>query len=987
MTRRPARSLPRRTALHQALALHRRTLAIAGLVALATLQPATARAADECGALAPGGSVTCEATPDPYAGIDYQGVQDGTVVLGEGAHVDGSVAVMGDGSVRFIASGGSAIHGGVAPALEVASTSGSVEVVADEVIGGLHGIAALSGGGDVVVEAGYVEADIAIQAESTGGSVTVRAGELLAGPGGAGVVAGTIDGDISVSVDHIGIHDALYSQGVLAVSDHGDVSVDVGSIAFEGYRSEGVRAITLDGDIDVSVDQVSIIGGEVVGIFAGSQEGDVTIRAGDVSVLGDVARGIFADSLGDVTLEAGRVVTDGFIADAVQLLSWDGDVRARVDEIVAGGDWSTGISAEAAGDVDFDIGHVTTYGEYANGIGAFAGGDVTIRADYVETFGQGSAGIVVGTNEGDQLVEVGQVIVHANETEPTAAIATSTWSGDVRINVLDEVVAENGPAILSQSVEGSVHVDVRQGALVWGSLAGIMAEGGAGTRVDVGGIVVSRDGPALMLLGGDADVRIAASGRVYGSIETGDGDDRVANDGRVLLSGQSEFGAGEDVFANRGVVALRSLEGLQTVSVAGLERFENTGLVTLGNGYAGDLLSISGDFAGGSGSTVAMDVSLLDGGAADTLQVGSASGTTRLALNLLQSASGLGLDGPVLVQAAGDVDGSEFVLAGTRYGWVDFALDFDAGDRTWSLASDLGDRAYRTTVIADGARELWRAGTQAWSAGLREARADGVHAYAQVLSGEQDREADARSALGRRDLAWTSQVDGLQAGVETVHGGWRVGVLGGTGQSEMLFGDGDRSEFDGRHFGAYAAYAAGTGWYGQALLRADWLDLDTRWQSAGIASSDDARVMGLVLEAGRRVALGGLWLQPSARLQWTDTELPDLAGEAGTAELAGGDVLGGELGLALGNQAGEGGLPFQWTVDVALGREAGGDGDVRLGVDDEVVALGRDGAATYGRVGVGIGRRFGRVDLGARLEQAFGDAEGLSGMLSARVSF
>lgn len=981
------RPTPRHTALHQALAAHRRALAIAGLVALATLQPAPARAADECGALPAGGTVTCDATPDPYAGIDYQGVQDGTVVLGEGAHVDGSVAVMGDGAVRFIAGGGTAIHGGVAPALEVASTSGDVEVVADEVIGGLHGIAALSGGGDVVVEAGYVEADIAIQAESTGGSVTVRAGELLAGPGGAGVVAGTIDGDISVTVGHIGIHDALYSQGVLAVSDHGNVSVDVGSIAFEGYRSEGVRVITLDGDIDVSVDQVSIIGGEVVGIFAGSQEGDVDIRAGDVSVLGDVARGIFADTLGDVSVDAGRVVTDGFIADAIQLLSWDGDVRARVDEITTGGDWSTGISAEAAGDVDFDIGQVTTYGEYSNGIGAFAGGDVTVRADYVETFGQGSAGIVVGTNEGDQLIEVGQVIVHANETEPTAAIATSTWSGDVRINVLDEVVAENGPAILTQSVEGGVHVDVRQGALVWGSLAGIMAEGGAGTRVDVGGIVVSRDGPALMLLGGDADVRIAASGRVYGSIETGDGDDRVANDGRVLLSGQSDFGAGQDVFANRGVLALRSLDGLQSVAVAGLERFENTGLVTLGNGHVGDVLSISGEFAGGSGSTVAMDVSLLDGGAADTLQVGSASGTTRLALNLLQSASGLGLEGPVLVQADGEVDGSEFVLAASRYGWVDFGLDFNAQDRTWSLESDVGDRAYRTTLLADGARELWRAGTQAWSAGLRGERADGVHAYAQVLSGDQDREGEARSALGTRDLAWDARVDGLQAGVETVHGGWRVGVLGGTGRSEMRFDDGDRSEFDGRHFGAYAAYAAETGWYGQALLRADWLDLDTRWDSAGIDARGDARVMGAVFEAGRRIALGGLWLQPSARLQWTDTELPDLAGDAGTAALAGGSALGGELALALGNQAGEGGLPFQWSLDVALGREGGEDGDVRLGVDDETLALERDGAATYGRVGAGIGRRFGRVELGARVEQGFGSAEGLSGMLSARVAF
>lgn len=983
----------RRAPLALAIASHWRgaalgRVAFAGLVGLAALQPLSALAAEECGAAAPGGTVTCAPGAEPYTGIDYQGVQDFEVVLGSGAQVHGSVAVMGDGEVRFTAEAGTEVIGGVAPAIEVASTSGRVSVVADQVQGGLHGIAALSGGGDVSVVADRVAADIAIQAESFTGNVSVTARELHGGAGGAGVVAGTVSGDIAVSVGEIHVQDALYSQGVFAISDSGAIDVDVGSITIAGHRSEGIRALTLSGDIDIRAGDVWMDGGEIVGIFAGSDTGNVSIEAGNVGVFGDVARGIFVDTYADIDVRADSVQTNGFIADGLQLLSLDGNIRAEVGAIEAGGDWSTGISAETGGAVDFHLGTVRTYGEYSAGVGAFAGGDVSIVVDRVEAFGNGSSGIVVGTGEGNQHLVVGSVISHFEDGDLTAAIATSTWSGDTRIEVLDEVVALNGPAILSESIEGGVRVDVRENAFVFGSLAGIMAHSGTGTRVDIAGIVLGGEGPSLQVSGGGSDIRVAATGRLWGPFQLSEGVDVLANDGRVYLEGASDFGDGADRLVNRGLLALAPLAGpAASVRVDGLERLENAGRISLVNHHTGDLMSFSGELVGSGTSRVALDVSLLAGGSADTLEVGSASGTTVIELNLLQAASGLGLDGPVLARATGTATGGEFVLAQNALGFMDLGLDFDAVDRTWSLESELGERAYRTAFVADGARALWRAGVDAWSQGRRGGGEDGLSAWAQVLGGETDQEGRARSAQGRRDVAWDGSHDGVQVGVEYATGAWRVGALGGAGRSDMRFGNGDRSEFDGQHLGAYAAWDGAQGWYGQALLRADWLDLDTRWASVGIHGEQDARVVGTALEFGRRIAMGSLWLQPSANLQWTDVDLPVLSGNAGRVDLAGGSSLAAGIGLALGNDAGRSSLPFQWTVDVALGRDAGDDGEARLDIVDDTVLVERDGASTHGRLGLAVAKRFGRTELGARVEQAFGDTEGLGGMLSARVRF
>lgn len=983
----------RRAPLALAIAAHWRgaalgRVAFAGLVGLATLQPLSALAADECGAATPGGTVTCAPGADPYAGIEYQGVQDFEVVLGGGAQVHGSVAVMGDGELRFTAGAGTEVIGGVAPAIEVASTSGRVSVVADQVQGGLHGIAALSGGGDVSVVADRVAADIAIQAESFAGNVSVTARELHGGAGGAGVVAGTIGGDIHVAVDEILVQDALYSQGVFAISDSGAIDVDVGIIAIAGQRSEGIRALTTSGDIGIRVGDVWMDGGEIVGIFAGSDTGNVDIEAGTIGVFGDVARGIFVDTYADIDVRAESVQTNGFIADGLQLISLDGDIRAEVGAIEAGGDWSTGISAETGGSVRFDLGTVRTYGEYSAGVGAFAGGDVHIAVDYVEAFGNGSSGIVVGTGEGDQHLVVGTVVTHSEGGDLTAAIATSTWSGNTLIEVLDEVVALNGPAILSESIEGGVRVDVHENAFVFGSLAGIMAHSGTGTRVEIAGLVLSGEGPSLQVSGAGSDIRVAATGRLWGPLLLSEGVDVLANDGRVYLEGTSDFGDGADRLVNRGLLALAPLAvAPSTVRVDGLERLENSGRISLVNQHTGDLVSISGELVAGNASRVALDVSLLAGGSADTLEVGSASGTTVIDLNLLQSASGLGLDGPVLARATGTASGNEFVLAQAAFGFMDLGLDFDAVDRTWSLESELGERAYRTAFVADGARALWRAGVDAWSNGQRGNHEDGVSGWAQVLGGETDHEGRARSALGRRDVAWDGTHDGVQVGVEYAAGPWRVGALGGVGQSDMRFANGDRSEFDGQHLGAYAAWEGSQGWYGQALLRADWLDLDTRWASVGIQGEDEARVVGTALEFGRRIALGSLWLQPSANLQWTDVNLPVLSGTAGRVDLAGGSSLAAGIGLALGNDAARSTLPFQWSVDVALGRDAGDDGEVRLDIVDDTVLVARDGASTQGQLGVGLSKRFGRTELGARVEQAFGDTEGLGGMLSARVRF
>lgn len=967
----------------------RRRVAAAGLInILALIHVAGARAAEECGEAQPGDTIVCEATGKPYEAIDYSGVDDFGLVLGDGVVVEGSITVMGDGAISVVSEPGSVIDGAIQPAMDIGSTSGTVTIDVHEVSGDFHAVAAVAGG-DVAVSADKVSGTIAIQAESVEGDVTVDAGQAFThGEGGAGVFAATGDGTVTVSVDEIHANDVLYSQGVIALSDSGDIHVDVGTIEMAANRSEGVRADSYSGDIHVKVDSITLIGGENVGISAVNDTGRTVIEAGSIVTRGNVGRGILAASFGDILVTADYVETDGFIYDGLQLLSTEGDVMASVGDIVARGDWSIGITAETGGSVAFDIGSVTTFGEFGDGIGAFAGGDVTIDVDSVQVFGPGSSGIIVGTG-GNQTINVGTVIARGTENAGGVAIGTTAFDGDVAIRVREAAISGRDSAIVTQSVNGGVSVAVDAGATVAGRLGGIFAASRTGTRLDIAGTVSAVEGPTLNILGGAADVRIGATGTVRGSLLLTDRGDLVTNDGRILLAGESNFAGGYDRLVNNGRIGISAAETPATVRLLGLDRLDNGGSISLANGRTGDLFWLSGNLHGRGDASLALDVSLADGGTADTVRVGSLSGVTTLSLDFAEAAGGLGLGEVVLARSEGDAPPGALVLdeASSSLGFVDFSLAFNAAGRSWRLRGDLNDRGFRTALVGQGARDLWREGVRAWSTGLTLAPAgEGLQAWAQGLAGGNDRDGTASSGGTDRSIDWRARHDGVQLGLEKAGNGWRFGLTGGYGSEEMDWRDGDESRFDGFNLGAYAAYE-GAAWFARGLVRADWLDLETDWASVGLDEEGDAETIGAALELGHRAELAGFSLEPTVSLQWIDTDLPDFAGTSGTARFSGGSAFTADAGLWLGAGEGWAGLPVRPWLSLGAGVEAGRGDRVDLTIGEDQVRIEEEGTGAYARAGLGISGDVGRVRLYAQGEGRIGDVEGLNAVVGARLSF
>jgi hypothetical protein len=962
---------------------------VASLVSLlALIQGSAAWASDECGAPDANGKVVCGAAGSPYGDVDYNGADGLDLTLESGAAIEGSLTVLGDGAIKITAVPGSRIDGQITPALDIGSTTGTVDVTVDQVTGGLHGVAAVAGG-DVTITANEVTASIAVQAESVDGNVVVQAAKLnTGGEGGAGVNAATGAGDVRVSVDEIHAASGLYLQGVIATSVSGDVDVTVGTIDLKADRSEGVRADSYSGDIDVKVNSITITGGETVGVSAINDTGSTSIDVGSIVTKGNVGRGIFASSFADIDVAVDYIETDGFIYDGAQLVSTEGDIKASAGEIRTKGDWSTGISAETGGSVRFDIGTVTTLGEYSDGVGAFAGGDVVLNVDSVETYGAGSSGIVVGTS-GDQTISVGTVIAHGKPNGGGPAIGTGTFAGDIAIEVREAAISGRDAAIVTSSVEGEVLIAVREEALVKGKLGGIFADGGGGVRIDIAGTVAGGDGPALDIRGGGADVRVASTGIVRGPVLLTDADDLLANQGRMVLSGESDFGDGADRLVNGGAIRIGRRDAAQIVRIDGLERLDNRGEISLANGIVGDRLLLSGQLAGSNGGALALDVSLMGSGSADLVRAGSLAGTTEVRLNLDKQVGGLGLRGVTLVRAAGDVDGSELVLApeGRNLGFVDFSLDFDAADNSWQLNGGLGERGYRTALAGNGARDLWREGVRAWSTqlALNRRQEDGLYAWTHALAGENDRRGTASTALGSRRIGWETDHDGMLFGIEKVAGDWRFGVAAGYGSADLAFGGGEESRFESVNAAAYAGYAS-NGWFGNVIVRADWLDTETQWGSVALDQEGEGDMVGAAIEAGYRADLGGFSIEPFASAQSLHVDLPDLASRFGKVRYLGGTSLAGEAGLRLEARQGRGGLPFEPSLTLALAVEDGGD-EVDLTISGDRIQIEEDGTRSYGRAALGIARDFGPLRLFAQGEGRFGEIEGYSGQMGASLRF
>jgi hypothetical protein len=458
------------------------------------------------------------------AGAIAAGTQTGSVVVTTGANsvVDGQGPNL-DGILAVVFS-------------DSQNGTGTVNVTANgTVAGGQHGI----------------------EAKAELGSATVQANNTVIGTGGAGIVANTIMGDVSVTTGATAKVSGLGGDGIHAyTTTSGNVSVTalgetLGSV-------NGIEATTF-GSASVTTGVGSVISQQGSGILVSSSGGANVVTGGDVT--GGAGDGIIAyGGNGNVRVvtAAGHAVRgtgDGIRADSLSDL-----VTVLANGLVAG--TSFGIRAEAAnGSVNVVTGTEDVSGGW--GIDAIGWKNVSVT----------SAGNVLGTEGGIRAsgvlgdVSVSSAAGYLVSGEHGTGIDASTNTGTSTVVANGDVVGRNGYGIFAHTATGDVTVATASDSKVTGLNSAIFAYASTAGKVSVTalGDAFGKSGIVTYAADGVAEV-VTGTGTITGStyegiFSEGTVQSTVTNNGIVkgLTEGVVTYSSGGNSINNNGLIENFSL--------------------------------------------------------------------------------------------------------------------------------------------------------------------------------------------------------------------------------------------------------------------------------------------------------------------------------------------------------------------------------------------------------------------------------------------
>ncbi|WP_332811817.1 autotransporter outer membrane beta-barrel domain-containing protein [Sphingomonas sp.] len=753
-----------------------------------------------------------------------------------------------------------------------------------------------------------------------------------------------------------GACDTSFSVGELTTSGDGSTGALVRSA---GGTTGSIGVLRTEGDdaagVDIATDPAACL-------ILGAGACDVGLVADDVSTGGDGAAGVLIASTGGVVTDLGRVATAGddsagiaIVQDPAACLAIGPGacrVQAEADDVDTGGDNSPGVVVESPGPIDVDAGEVTTGGDDSDAIHVEGGDEpVTVTAGAIVTTGDDSDGVEVVTVNGDQTLNVGPIRVSGLGSD--AVVATSVC-GDIGINVRDDIVSVQGNAIIASTGCG-VEVTTAPGADVAGATGGVLLTSGTGALLDIGGSVTAAAGPAIDVDGAAAEVIIRPTGSVAGAIDLTPNDDSLVNAGLFAPVGTSDFGAGADLFANDGQLRVRGTAALQ-----GLELLANNGSVDLADGAADDRLIVSGDFTGGAGSTLLLDVAAGTAGTpADGLVVGgNAGGTTAIELNLLGNVAVANPAGVVLVDAQTATSGA-FTLEGpTRAGLVDYSLRQQGGDIL--LVALPNAFAVEPLLAGRMGLDFWYQSADAWSESAAPRRANltadrpgmsfWVQGYGSTEESGERRDIDVFGTSSPADLRFDTDRRGVQAGIDFRTGaGFAFGITGGYqhAASELA---GSEFDLEGHNIGAYLLYGQSSGLYAELLAKADFFDVRLRNGALFLGAEPEGKSYGVEGELGYRTAFGGFDLDLGAGLAYVSTDLDGFEASGFRYEYDDAKSLRGRLGFRA-SASGSGLAPY---LDAKVLHEFNGDNDTVLSSGGFDLELADRGKRTWGRGELGL---------------------------------
>jgi outer membrane autotransporter protein len=865
------------------------------------------------------------------------------------------------------------------------STTGDLDV--DGFYG--HGIRALSDTGKITItHTGDIETygpggfgiraitknDISVTVD---GNITARDSDAILAQATLGNTTISMTGDISTVDDDAGGLDAVAKDGTVTINQIGDIAT-LGERA-TAIEAEGFKGITI-----TSVGNITTDDKESLGIDALAKAGAISITA-----TGDIAT-TDADSIG---IRADTSAADGNDIE----ITFAGDLRTA-------GEDSTAIAAAAAKSditISFSGGGITTSGDSAQGIAAYSKGyTLAFVSGDVATGGFSATGIeLIAADDGKiGLLLNGDVQTTGKTADGISAIAEN---GGVAMQLNGDIITDGESSIALTAVSDSAVVIVINGE-VQGGWTGIGVNIDSGGTAGLGIEAGARIGALSDVTLGDGDDGLVLNslGTITGSASLGKGDEEFKNGGtwnlrnfQDLDGDQSrdkeavaliDLGADTDSFANTGTLSLAAAsgatiwdttgqilhpgggnsditqEGVEQGFLLGLETFNHSGLITLSDGVAGDLLVITDQADGktkganlftSNGGALALDAVLDDGTSkqSDVLILDKAATGTGATRVLVSNAGGSGGqttgDGILVINVRDTSDADAFVLGNTPVaGAYQYDLVYQNAaktDQNWYLTSSFFEGSLEYPAIVSGVLETWQAGLGSLHDQIRSRRnqvemqdvalAELPNTATDIATGIADstsvRMNDAGQAGWLRvsgsdmeieqggsadfDVSATRAEAGFDVGFGDLvsPGDWLVtGAFAGYGWSQLGFDGGSDADFDIATVGAYATYFRGP-YYLDAVMKLDWLD--GNFSSENVSDDGDISlpVFGLSLQSGYRFDLtmpqnwGGLYLQPQAQLAYAHSGDDSFTDNSGSRiELEDADSLRGRLGARLGQE-------------------------------------------------------------------------------------
>ena len=740
--------------------------------------------------------------------------------------------------------------------------------------------------------------------------------------------------------------------GISIFSDHAPVQINTtGTIS--GINFNGIRVDSLTGSITVHATSGTVSGSAIspnAGIFVGTGgAGNITIDgAATITGFSGILAGFDVGASGSATVNTtGNITgTGGFAIDAGGPTT--GAISVQTSGIVSGVQGGINVFNIGTGllSVVVNGGSVTTTGGNAISAQTTGGANINIaNSGTLTSPGTDSSAVIAATSTTGAITitnNVGGVIQSLANSPSDLAIATAGGPA---------TVANAGTLTGRLLLGGSSNVINNTG--IW-STSGASTVGGVFNNLAGGTFTTS----GTSTISGVSSITNAGTFNANGTTSFGGLSSSLnsgfLNSGTFFANGTTDFGGGN--FSNSGIVdlangsALNNLSNFQnfgtvrtpsagtsaTIGVASSGAFINAGSINLQNNFAGDRLTLAGNYVGIPGSQLLLDFAPQSNTADLLLITGNASGSTAVAVNNLTPGVPFTVS-PTLVQVNGTLAPNTFTLGTLQnFGAVDVVLFPGVGNIPGSVGLSLatvpsaaglsGAAALQgaqtiafqsNSAVLDQVsevRELQRRGRPI-GAPIGYAEEDPWRAYGASLPSvmkappvapvaapapaaarlatwgrvygdfeRRDNNVASFSLAGQtftRDLSYDQRGGGLLAGADVVLSnltsaadGLIFGAFGGYITARVDFNNaGVTQNFSGGTVGAKATYVNG-GFFADAIVKVDLLSLDIN--AIALNQTSDLTNFSALGNVGYKFDLSrSFYVEPTAGFEYVQTNFSE----------------------------------------------------------------------------------------------------------------